>query len=64
MPSNQPLPNNQNVNVKMRLQIVVIVKENTDAKMLRGSQRRTKIKSVKKHWEKVHKRSSDEPPIL
>jgi len=52
MPSNQPLPNNQNVNVIMRrfancLQIV-IVKENTDAKMLRGSQRRTKIKSVKK----------------
>ena len=27
---------------------IVIVKENTDAKMLRGSQPRTKIKSVKK----------------
>jgi hypothetical protein len=58
MPSNQPLPNNQNVNIIQ----IVIAKENTDAKMLRGSQRRTKIKSV--HWEKVHKRSSDEPPIL
>ena len=65
---NQPSPNNQNVNIIMRRFVnclqIVIVKENTDAKMLRGSQRRTKIKSVKNHWEKVHKRSSDEPPIL
>ena len=34
---------------------IVIVKENTDAKMLRGSQRRTKIKSVKNTGKKCIK---------